>query len=263
MPYQLPGGVLHRTRACPCVTPKHRWVPHTAATCARCWDVDVVCVACQETAASVGFACGHAFCAVCAVQLVDGAIVPRLAALHCPCGARGALLDVHDLPVDALLGRVALLEEQPRPTTAALYAERAARLQVDACPHCGGLFVDFNGCAAVQCECGGWFCALCLRAFDDSAAAHAHVAQCTRNGDVFLPLADWRRHRDAARCVRFLVDGGVAAVWRPLTTFANGWLLMPHLHGRYRACNVLLCSLCVQTVLLLVSVCRALLLGGA
>ena len=49
------------------------------------------------------------------------------------------------------------------------------------CPHCETVFHDFDGCAAVLCRCGQYFCGLCLQPCSNRENAHEHVAACRYN----------------------------------------------------------------------------------
>ena len=61
------------------------------------------------------------------------------------------------------------------------------------CPHCATAFVDFDGCAAIECRCRGAFCALCLTACTDMRTAHVHVRGCSFNpeGDYYVSTSTW------------------------------------------------------------------------
>ena len=57
------------------------------------------------------------------------------------------------------------------------------------CPSCQAPFVDFDGCSAVTCSCGKYFCGLCLAPQSNSSVCHAHVHRCDKNphnGGVFI-----------------------------------------------------------------------------
>jgi hypothetical protein len=49
------------------------------------------------------------------------------------------------------------------------------------CPHCSGAFLDFEGCLAVECKCGLFFCGLCLEPSVCHDLSHTHVKQCKEN----------------------------------------------------------------------------------
>lgn len=256
MPFRArSGGRLHRTRACRYVTPRHQRV---GDVCSVCWDREPPpCVACGVKPMDVVFTCHHGYCEQCAIFLVDTAIVDHVADVRCPCPRRGALHNVRELPTDALVARVEALESRRPPTSATVLADDATRLQVDACPHCGSLFVDYNGCAAVQCECSKWFCALCLAPFEGSDDAHCHVADCTGNGTTFLPFDTWRARRTRARVAHFVSATARTIAFSPVQTFARTWILVPYLQGPLLVSAwalSLLCVLWVQCVLVAVSV---------
>jgi hypothetical protein len=70
------------------------------------------------------------------------------------------------------------------------------------CPHCGAVFYDFDGCLALRCTCGGYFCALCFQGFANSDDVHDHVNQCTKNtspGEYFMPIDSWMALQEQAR----------------------------------------------------------------
>ena len=54
------------------------------------------------------------------------------------------------------------------------------------CPRCLAVFLDYQGCAALQCHrCAMGFCALCLADCGDEAATHAHVGR--EHGNFYIP----------------------------------------------------------------------------
>lgn len=67
------------------------------------------------------------------------------------------------------------------------------------CPRCYQVFLDFEGCFALQCSrCSCAFCAWCLNDCGDDA--HSHVASCdmniTEGKEVYGSIAAWQSVRD-------------------------------------------------------------------
>lgn len=60
------------------------------------------------------------------------------------------------------------------------------------CPSCRNAFIDFDGCLALYCNCGAYFCGKCMCKFDSSKDAHSHVLVC--HGDYYMPYAEWEMH---------------------------------------------------------------------
>jgi hypothetical protein len=151
---------------------------------------------------------GHGVCDECMAAHVHAhAIRHPEAPPRCPCG-QGAPVDVRvdigraahatwhrGLLVHAEATATARAPASPPRDLAVALCEHARRL---ACPHCGRKFVDFEGCAALRCECGHYLCALCLCGFgsgdEGAAAAHAHVLTCSLNptDTYYVPLAECR-----------------------------------------------------------------------
>lgn len=79
------------------------------------------------------------------------------------------------------------------------------------CPVCDAVFVDFNGCCALTCQCGRAFCAFCQA--DCREDAHQHVSSCPINpqaeaGSVYCDLDAWKRTqipRRKAKCISELM----------------------------------------------------------
>lgn len=71
------------------------------------------------------------------------------------------------------------------------------------CPHCDAAFLDFDGCAAVTCRCGGHFCAICLSPSGSSESIHAHVLACA-GGSYYVTQHRWAamQHDRRARLTR-------------------------------------------------------------
>ena len=60
------------------------------------------------------------------------------------------------------------------------------------CPKCDKAFVDFDGCLALQCNCGTYFCGKCMEEFDSNRDAHNHVLVC--HGNYYMSKNEWERH---------------------------------------------------------------------
>lgn len=59
-----------------------------------------------------------------------------------------------------------------------------------ACPECGTVYFDFEGCMALRCaSCSANFCAYCHKLCTDARGTHQHVRECddnrTRNGSYY------------------------------------------------------------------------------
>ena len=115
---------------------------------------------------------------------------------RCPCG-NGPPIDMQtsvshsNLCQYANSLRLATSPRAPRDTwTPSLVDVICDHARALACPHCQRHFVDFDGCAAILCHCGGAFCALCLTACADSHEAHAHVLACPKNptNTYYVPM---------------------------------------------------------------------------
>ena len=71
-----------------------------------------------------------------------------------------------------------------------------------ACPRCGDIFSDFDGCYDVTCHCSCHFCGWCLADCGNSQDAHAHVRQCHNKpagADASVEEAHRRRQRPLIR----------------------------------------------------------------
>lgn len=70
------------------------------------------------------------------------------------------------------------------------------------CPGCDKAFVDFDGCCALHCECGQYFCAFCFEAQDTNKACHDHVSQCSLSpnpGSYYCPMNTWIEQQERAK----------------------------------------------------------------
>lgn len=63
------------------------------------------------------------------------------------------------------------------------------------CPGCKNEWIDFDGCSALTCLCGTYFCAHCCGKFDTDALVHTHVKHCALNpnmGSLYTPFAVYK-----------------------------------------------------------------------
>jgi hypothetical protein len=175
--------------------------------CALCFPP---CVVCQSAPGARLAPCPHAHgvCDECLrTHLTRHATTHPTARLRCPCGDGDALDPQKDLVApafahwwSALTGQLGRQAADADPTLASVGATLCAEAHARACPHCGRRFFEFDGCAALACECGGWLCALCLQPHADSAACHAHVLVCpehpvaaTSSRNYYVPIEAARR----------------------------------------------------------------------
>jgi hypothetical protein len=109
--------------------------------------------------------------------------------VRCPCGSS-------DHVMYTVVRKRA--EERQRPAN---LVDNALTLR---CPHCDGAFAEFDGCAAVYCRCGQFFCALCLKACSSNKDAHDHVLTCPRNpgNGFYVKHEEWLDLMHALRCQR-------------------------------------------------------------
>lgn len=158
-------------------------IPATQPNC-------VVCLVDLAPGPLTGCPHGHGMCDACmgAHAAQHASSCPEIP-LHCPCGD-GAALDLHrDLSADTLSTYVRTLGRAVRDATVVKAPVYAAGMGValcdDAralrCPTCGRRFIEFDGCAALQCICGQHFCALCLCKAPSAVASHQHVMECKYN----------------------------------------------------------------------------------
>jgi hypothetical protein len=194
------------------------------ALCAHCAPTCLVCM--DARGRPTGCARGHGLCDECAVAHVARHVAWAVP-VRCPCGGPHAL-DVRLLPDAAFQAWQDGLRRAATPSAPPVFAGVVEALCTDArgrrCPHCHRLFADYDGCAAVQCVCGGLFCALCLEGFADEVEAHAHVRSCLHRpdggGDYFVRADDvarvWlgrARHRLRALLTRVRERDGVLLAW--------------------------------------------------
>jgi len=176
--------------------------------CALCFPP---CVVCQSAPGARIAPCPHAHgvCDECLrTHLTRHATTHPTAPLRCPCGDGAALDPRRDLAAPAfahwwgaLTGQLGRQAADEAPTLASVGATLCAEAHARACPHCGRRFCDFDGCAALSCECGGWLCALCLQPHVDAAACHAHVLVCPEHPVASASSRDYYVPLDAAQRV--------------------------------------------------------------
>jgi hypothetical protein len=105
--------------------------------------------------------------------------------LKCPCGM-GSEMDPRQLPVKIFnlwkesLCHTTSTEGDQRGSQVAHFEDRVLNTT---CPWCNSIYIDFDGCAAVYCNCGHWFCGLCDARIDGDTShdAHKHVRACAAN----------------------------------------------------------------------------------
>lgn len=166
--------------------PCARCVPN-ARTCTACYDF------CEPT---ITFeTCEHCFCLSCSHIIVSDASKRNENTISCPCR--------NSLPLSTIPSNLFTVYVDSRQISPA--ADDAITSVVDAlnlkCPHCGAVFYDFDGCAALRCRCGGLFCALCMHKSYTNDEIHAHVLSCPENpnGDYYITHSQWNVHVDARR----------------------------------------------------------------
>jgi len=96
--------------------------------------------------------------------------------------------------LQAEIVRLRALDERER-AVLQLTEAIAKRLNL-CCPHCGAVFLDFQGCCALFCSrCPGFFCAWCLHPSNASDENHRHVAACSKKpsgvNDPYYPGEHW------------------------------------------------------------------------
>lgn len=132
----------------------------------------VRCTVCDDAPAKpVHFDCGHSYCEECTIPLVMACSRQRKR-ITCTCVNRGCIDSIPSRLFDIYVS-----SPQDSDSSATSWSDE---LNLK-CPHCDAVFYDFDGCAALQCECGGFFCAFCLEPGESSLHAHAHVKSCPFN----------------------------------------------------------------------------------
>ena len=120
--------------------------------------------------------------------------------VRCPCGS-GNVLDVAAPPA--------------RPPPRRLMADAVDCAAAPRCPWCDTPF-SFDGCCAILCDCGNFFCGLCGARCSTSRAAHQHVARCPRNPrppELFLST-----HEVEAAARRRCAERAWREIWRAFCT---------------------------------------------
>lgn len=199
------GRVGHRRADCPHLRGKRVERIDRAEVARLCTVCACTCVVCQtDPGRPTHCPHGHALCEECLESHLDDHLRTRPEALlRCPCGD-GEPLDLETLPPSTLrrwLHSVVRVVGFTARRTSRLESVGVAlchEAQALACPRCGRGFADFDGCAAIHCPCGAFFCALCLQDHATSEDAHAHVLACPHNPDAdeygyYVPLTACRR----------------------------------------------------------------------
>lgn len=178
------GRRRHASPACPHLKgrPFRSVDPDARSTCKTCM---VPCMVCDDDAYAVMPSCGHGICRECLEYHATQLQAPHLT---CPCRTS---LDGYALP--ASLRRLCIPDNAVSAPVDAWVEALDSR-----CPSCRRVFVDFDGCAALYCSCGTYFCALCLCECADRASAHAHVLQCYLNPErsYFVSTGAYANTRD-------------------------------------------------------------------
>ena len=192
-----PDCVRSKVRAAPRLTERAAALRRPCRYCAR-GVLPSACLICADDAASAGeltpTPCGsHALCAACLEQhmLQLASVGAWDGIVRCPCKNGPAFAALPPIARALCYEREARRSEARSPVTAGDDLSRILDAAQARCPHCDLVFLDFDGCAAVQCQCGEWFCGLCLSACDGSVHAHRHVLRCRWNlGDSCFVPAD-------------------------------------------------------------------------
>lgn len=156
------------------------------------------CMICMSEDVVKGNNC-HPLCDSCTTDYVqtlltnpnwNGADVP------CPCGSGRLLQSNVALPSS----RTSLQVYKPCILEECLDSVSNLR-----CPHCRCVFVSFDGCCAITCNCKGCFCAFCLEPFDTDKECHDHVLYCSLNPnpkDYFASLSEWEGVMSTQKTIR-------------------------------------------------------------
>jgi hypothetical protein len=184
------GDVLQENEAieCPC--------PHGHRLCADCTD-EHIRRACTERPMDVTSTCDH---------------------IGCPCGhdsafdPRGFSRSQFELWYAAIVAHLSEGRRAVSVSAARFLSELVDDSLTLRCPACGLAFVDFDGCLALECRCGAFFCALCLKHCDGWHHCHAHVRDCvenTRDQSLYLRPSEWeevQRRLATQRIATHLID---------------------------------------------------------
>ena len=175
--------------------------------CRRCAAARALCLICNDSFDTKKLTSCHAVCDECMKEHLrqlsqrpewDGRIV-------CPCGS--GIVERH--LSNAVRQMLRAAKKPPEPPIFKRCPVDIALNDVvtDCCPHCRTTFYDFDGCCAVLCRCGNFFCALCLEPAKSSRECHLHVTECRYNpskGSYYLSTEDAHVARQNAKCARIV-----------------------------------------------------------
>lgn len=181
---------------------------HEYTKCKLCFPV--TCFICQSDRASVACPCEdqHSLCRSCMLEYVDH--VRENATwdgnLQCPCGKEGTFTKLA-----WMYQRKLIRNTSPPPLAKRSHLDIIEQdVLTSRCPHCHAVFFDFDGCAAIQCLCNGFFCAICMKPFANSDDCHRHLLEC--NGQYFVQLDYWR-HLHACYKLKLLLKFVWSLFW--------------------------------------------------
>ena len=213
--------------------------------CHICCGVDSVCLVCadvleEENAIVCPCPHGHRLCADCMDEHIHRSCTQRpmdIASscnhIGCPCGhestfdPRGFSRSQFELWYAAIVSHLAQHARAEGVSTARFVSNLLDDILTLCCPACGLAFSDFDGCLALECRCGAFFCGLCLEHCDSWHECHAHVRNCSHNPTdqcIYMSMSKWgevQRARTKTRLVAHLTD----AAQTVSTTFALSLLV--------------------------------------
>jgi hypothetical protein len=184
--------------------------PQRMRKCKFCC-VDSVCYVCLEEVADVtNSECGnHDICHDCLHRNVE--VCSRAKGwdhkILCPCGIA---FDENKFPLDVkqVIDRLRTENHELNSMYRKFHYDVVVQdLLTLKCPNCQIAFLDFDGCLAIKCNCGKYFCAKCMRKCEDDKEAHTHVLVC--HGEYYMSAHDWERHIHNFKCgrtIRYVVD---------------------------------------------------------
>jgi hypothetical protein len=144
----------------------------------------------------------HSVCDACLKKYIENTSIKSVG---CPCG--DGFLDPRTFPLkcfDIWTKKINNSVDTGKQCPTQIFEDHVFP---DKCPKCDIIFFDYDACAAIQCICGTWFCALCLNTQKDSGEAHQHVFDCSMNPktDLYVSLDNWQNIRDIERKKRISV----------------------------------------------------------